>query len=53
MEMFGLFVKKCNTYKNDQISPDQMRKGADAWEKEIIISEKFQREKSPLLEFGV
>jgi len=30
-----------------------MRRGADAWEKEIAISGTFQREKSPLLEYGV
>jgi hypothetical protein len=46
-----IVCKKCNTYKNDQDLPDQMRRGADAWEKEIMISEVFQREKSPLLEF--
>ena len=44
-----IICKKCNTYKNDQISPEQMKSAAAAWEEEIIISEKFQREKSPLL----
>ena len=48
-----IICKKCNTYKNDQDFPDQMRRGADAWEKEILISDKFieEREESPLLEF--
>ena len=48
-----IICKKCNTYKNDQTSPDQMRRAADAWEKEIMISGAFQREKSPLLEYRV
>ena len=48
-----IVCKKCNTYKNDQDLPEQMRRGADAWEKEILISDKFleEREESPLLEF--
>ena len=50
-----VFIKdiKWLGYKNDQDFPDQMRRGADAWEKEILISDKFleEREESPLLEF--
>jgi len=48
-----IICKDCNRYKNDQTSPDQMRRAADAWDKEILVSRKFieEREQFPLLEF--
>ena len=46
-----IICRKCNTYKNDQTSPEQMKSAAAAWKEELKNCEKYENNTSPLLNY--